>query len=167
LGFLALGVLIAAAASAQTGTSSSAIAGVVKDTSGAVLPGVTVEAASPALIEKVRTVVTDDQGQYKIVNLPVGSYSLTFSLSGFRSVKREGIQLVTNFTAPVNGELAVGAIEETVTVSGAAPVVDVRFIPVLDRRHLRRRAVLQREHQPTSRLYARSQPAGDKRLLGP
>ena len=117
---------VAPPAVAQTGTSSSAIAGTVKDTSGAVLPGVTVEAASPALIERVRTVVTDGEGQYKIVNLPVGTYSVTFTLIGFSLVKREGIVLTTNFTAPVNADLAVGSLQETVTVSSAAPVVDVQ-----------------------------------------
>ena len=123
----ALGCLaLAASASAQTGTSSSAVAGTVKDTSGAVLPGVTVEAASPALIEKVRTVVTDAGGQYKLVNLPVGTYSVTFTLTGFNLVKREGIELTTNFTAPVNADLAVGSLQETVTVTSAAPVVDVQ-----------------------------------------
>ena len=121
LGCLAL----AASAFAQTAGGSAAIAGTVKDTSGAVLPGVTVEAASPALIERVRSVVTDGQGQYKIVNLPVGTYSVTFSLAGFQTAKRDGIELTTNFTAPVAVELAVGSLQETVTVSGEAPVVDV------------------------------------------
>ena len=123
----ALGCLaLAVSASAQTSGGSAAISGTVKDTSGAVLPGVTVEAASPALIEKVRTVVTDEGGQYKLVNLPVGTYSVTFTLTGFNTVKRDGIELTTNFTAPVNVDLAVGSLQETVTVSGAAPVVDVR-----------------------------------------
>src|ERR671936_494395 len=86
---------------------TSAIAGVVRDTSGAVLPGVTVEASSPALIEKVRTVVTDDQGQYKIVELRPGTYAVSFTLPGFRTVKRENIELTTGFTATVNADLAV------------------------------------------------------------
>jgi hypothetical protein len=102
------------------------IAGAVKDTSGAVLPGVTVEAASPALIEKIRTAVTDGAGQYTIVNLPVGAYSVTFTLTGFNTTRREGIEVLTNFTANVNAEMKVGAIAETVTVSGEAPVVDVQ-----------------------------------------
>ncbi len=106
--------------------AQSAIAGVVKDTTGGVLPGVTVEASSPALIEKVRTVVTDDQGQYKIIDLRPGVYSVTFTLPGFSTVKREGIELPANFTAPVSGEMKVGALEETVTVSSQAPVVDVQ-----------------------------------------
>jgi hypothetical protein len=113
--------LVPSAARAQ-----SAIAGVVKDASGAVLPGVTVEAASPSLIERVRTVVTDAQGQYKIVDLRPGPYDVTFSLVGFATVKQAGIQLSANFTASVNADLKVGAIEETITVSGATPVVDVQ-----------------------------------------
>jgi hypothetical protein len=105
---------------------TSGIAGVVKDSSGAVLPGVTVEAGSPALIEKVRVAVTDDQGQYKIVDLRVGTYVVTFSLAGFNTLKREGIDLPAGFTATVNADLRVGAIEETITVSGAAPLVDTQ-----------------------------------------
>lgn len=109
------------AASAQ-----SAIAGVVKDTSGAVLPGVTVEAASPVLIEKTRAVVTDGEGQYKIIDLRPGTYTVTFTLTGFNTVRREGVVLSANFTAPVNAELRVGTVEETVTVTGASPTVDVQ-----------------------------------------
>src|ERR1700732_984790 len=81
--------------------TESAIAGVVRDASGAVLPGVTVEASSPALIERVRTAVTDAAGQYKIVDLRPGTYALTFTLTGFATVKREGVDLVANFTATV------------------------------------------------------------------
>src|SRR5256714_236438 len=106
--------------------AQTSIAGVVTDTSGAVLPGVTVEAASPALIEKVRSAVTDGTGQYQIVNLPPGAYSVTFMLAGFNTLKREGIELTGNFTATVNGNLRVGALEETVTVTGEAPTVDVQ-----------------------------------------
>src|SRR3954464_9619805 len=113
--------LLPAAASAQ-----SAIAGVVKDTTGAVMPGVTVEASSPVLIEKVRSVVTDGQGQYKIVDLRPGVYAVTFTLPGFNTAKRDAVELPTNFTATINGELRVGALEETVTVSGLSPVVDVQ-----------------------------------------
>ena len=106
--------------------AQSAIAGLVKDTSGAVLPGVTVEASSAALIEGTRTAVTDGTGQFRIVDLRPGEYAVTFKLTGFRQVKREGITLPASFIATVNAELAVGAIEETVTVSGASPLVDVR-----------------------------------------
>src|SRR5258705_7321200 len=96
-----------------TAWAQSAIAGVVKDTSGAVMPGVTVEVASPALIEKVRSVISDGQGQYKIVDLRPGVYSVTFTLPGFNTVKREAVELPTNFTATINAELRVGALEET------------------------------------------------------
>jgi hypothetical protein len=106
--------------------AQASIAGVVRDSSGAVLPGVTVEAASPALIEKVRTVVTDGAGQYRIIELRPGAYSVTFILPGFSTVKREGIELQGTFVATVNAEMRVGALEETITVTGAAPVVDVQ-----------------------------------------
>ncbi|MDR1988678.1 MAG: carboxypeptidase regulatory-like domain-containing protein [Acidobacteriaceae bacterium] len=109
-----------------TANAQSAIAGIVRDTSGAVLPGVTVEAASDALIEKTRSVTTDGQGQYKIVDLRPGVYTITFSLPGFSTVRREGVELPTNFTASINGELRVGSLEETVNVSGQSPVVDVQ-----------------------------------------
>lgn len=107
---------------------SGTIAGVVKDATGAVLPGVTVEVASPALIEKVRVAVTDDQGNYKVLELRPGSYTVTFTLPGFSTLKREGLDLTTGFTATVNAEMKVGAVEETITVSGAAPVVDVQRV---------------------------------------
>lgn len=104
------------------------IAGVVKDATGAVLPGVSVEAASPALIEKVRTVVTDGEGLYKIVELRPGTYTVTFSLTGFNTVRREGIELAGSFTASVNAEMRVGALEETITVSGQSPTVDTQSV---------------------------------------
>src|SRR5712691_121291 len=109
------------AASAQ-----SSLAGVAKDTSGAVLPGVTVEAASSALIEKVRSVTTDASGQYKIVDLRPGTYTLTFTLTGFSTVKREGIELSGSGTVQINADLKVGALAETITVTGETPVVDVQ-----------------------------------------
>ena len=104
----------------------SAIAGIVKDATGGALPGVSVEAASPALIERSRSAVTDGNGQYKIVDLRPGEYTVTFTLAGFSGVTRAGIQLPTAFTATVNVELKVGSIEETITVSGLSPVVDVQ-----------------------------------------
>ncbi len=106
--------------------ADSTITGVVRDTSGAVLPGVTVEAASPALIDKVRTVVTDSEGLYRIVDLRPGAYTVTFTLPGFKTFKRDGMDLAANFTATINADLTVGALEETVTVSGEAPIVDVQ-----------------------------------------
>src|SRR5215510_4010413 len=116
--------LLPSIASAQT----SAIAGTVKDTSGAVLPGVTVEVASPALIEKTRSSVTDGSGQYKVDALRPGTYSITFTLPGFNTVKRDGVELTSDFTATINGEMKVGAVEETITVSAESPVVDVQNI---------------------------------------
>ena len=106
--------------------AQATITGVVRDTSGAVLPGVTVEAASPALIEKVRSVVTDGAGQYRIEALRPGTYSVTFSLAGFSTVKRDGLELAGSFVASVNVDLRVGALEETITVTGDAPVVDIQ-----------------------------------------
>jgi len=114
-------LLLPAAASAQ-----SSITGLVKDASGAVLPGVTVEASSPALIEKVRTVVSDAQGRYAIVDLRPGVYKIVFTLPGFTTFVQDAVDLPSNFTATVNGDLKVGAVEETVTVSGVSPVVDVQ-----------------------------------------
>jgi hypothetical protein len=119
--FYALTVFCAAPAAAQ-----SAIAGLVKDSSGAVLPGVTVEASSPSLIEGVRTAVTDGTGQFRIQDLRPGEYTVTFSLTGFRQVKRTGIILPVSFTATVNTEMAVGTLEEAITVSAASPLIDVR-----------------------------------------
>ena len=105
--------------------AQASITGTVRDTSGSVLPGVTVEASSPALLEK-RTVVSDGTGQYRIVDLRPGAYSVTYTLSGFSVVKREGIELTGSFVATVNVELKVGGLEETITVSGQAPLVDVQ-----------------------------------------
>lgn len=112
-----------AAAFAQSG-----IAGVVKDTSGGVMPGVTVDAASPALIEKVRTAVTDSEGRYRLDDLRPGAYTVTFGLPGFTTVKREGIQLPTAFTATVNVEMRVGDVSESITVTGEAPTVDIHSV---------------------------------------
>src|SRR5262245_2807346 len=109
-----------------TARAQSAFAGVVKDATGAVLPGVTVEAASDVLIEKVRSVTTDSNGAYRIENLRPGIYSITFSLPGFSNVKKDGIELPSNFTSTINADLKVGTVEETVTVSGESPVVDVQ-----------------------------------------
>ena len=107
---------------------ASSIAGLVRDTTGAVLPGVTVEARSPVLIEKFRTAVSDGDGQYRITDLPPGTYGVTFSLPGFNTVRREGVTLTAGFAATINAELPVGALEETVTVSGASPLVDVQNV---------------------------------------
>ena len=113
-------MLLSASAYAQ-----SAIVGVVKDTTGAAMPGVTVEASSDVLIEKVKSAVSDENGNYRIADLRPGTYSLSFTLAGFKSVKRDGLQLPAEFTATINADLEVGSLEETITVTGASPVVDV------------------------------------------
>ena len=123
LPLLAVTVLFPVAAHAQ-----ATIAGTVRDASGAVLPGVTVEAASPALIEKARTVVTDGTGQYRVVDLVPGAYSVTFSLQGFSTVRREGIEVSGAGVFSVNVEMRVGALTETITVTGEAPVIDVQSV---------------------------------------
>ena len=105
--------------------AQSTLAGIVKDQSGAVLPGVAVEASSPALIEKSRSTITDEGGAYKIIDLRPGDYGVTFSLPGFKTVKRD-VELPSNFTATINAEMAVGAVEETITVAAESPVVDVQ-----------------------------------------
>ena len=117
---IAMGFL-PAVASAQ-----STIAGVVTDDSGGVLPGVSVEVASPALIEKVRTVVSDGQGRYSVTDVRPGEYTVTFILQGFTTVRREGVAVASGATVPINGELRIGTLNETVTVTGASPVVDVQ-----------------------------------------
>ncbi len=117
--------------------AQGAIGGTVKDSTGAVLPGVTVEASSDALIERTRTATTDAAGQYQIVNLRPGTYVVTFTLAGFNSLKREGLILTGSVTLPVSVELSVGAVEETLTVSGASPVIDIQ--------NTRQQAVLTRE----------------------
>src|SRR4029077_18974305 len=109
-----------------TAHAQSTLTGVVKDASGAVIPGVTVEAASPVLIEKTRSVVTDATGGYTIRDLRPGTYTLTFTLEGFSTVTREGLELPSNFTMTVNTELKVGTLQEALTVTGASPIVDVQ-----------------------------------------
>jgi hypothetical protein len=136
-------LVLPALASAQ-----ATITGVVRDSSGAVLPGVTVEASSSALIEKVRTAVTDGTGQYRIIDLRPGTYSVIFSLTGFSAVRRDGIELEGQLTASVNAELRVGSLEETITVTGESPIVDVQSV--------RRQATINNEvinQIPSARAY--------------
>ena len=114
--------LVPATALAQDGQ----IAGTVRDSSGAVIPGVTVEATSPALIEKARSAITDTNGQYRLTNLPVGIYKVTFTLSGFTKQERDEVELTSGFTAPVNATMSVGQVSETVLVAATSPVVDVQ-----------------------------------------
>ena len=106
--------------------AQSGIAGVVKDVTGAILPGVTVEAASEVLIERTRSVVTDGEGQYRIVDLRPGPYTMTFTLAGFSTIKRDGIELPADFVAAINVDMRVGSLEETLTITGDAPLVDVQ-----------------------------------------
>ena len=141
-------LLVTPAAAAAQASAQASITGVVRDSSGAVLPGVTVEAASPSLIQKMRSAVTDRNGQYRIVDLPAGQYSVTFQLTGFTTVRREGVELSGAFTAPVSVEMRVGALEETITVTGESPIVDVQSS--------RRQQVVDRDTVtaiPTARAY--------------
>ena len=126
--FLVVGCLVLTPATAAAQQASGSITGVVRDTSGAVVPGVTVEAASPALIEQVRSVVTDAQGRYQIVDLRPGIYTVTFTLAGFSTLKREGLELTSGFAATVNADLNPGSIGETILVTGEAPIVDLRNV---------------------------------------
>src|SRR5215212_2515669 len=121
LALLGLVLLIPSSAFAQ-----ASLTGVVRDSSGGVMPGVTVEASSPVLIEKVRSTTTDSAGLYRIVDLRPGIYTLTFSLPGFTTVQREGVQLSGTITVTISAEMRVGALQETLTVTGATPVVDVQ-----------------------------------------
>jgi len=122
LGFVVASLaLMSGSAHAQT-----ALAGVVKDTSGAVLPGVTVEAASPVLLEKTRTAVTDGTGQYRLPDLLPGTYDVTFTLTGFATVKREGVEVAGGGVVSINADLRVGTVAETITVTGETPVVDIQ-----------------------------------------
>ena len=107
---------------------AQAIGGTVSDSTGGVLPGVTVEARSPALIEQVRAAVTDGNGQYLIIGLETGTYSVTFTLPGFSTLIREGVELGTGFTANVDAQMAVGGLEETITVTEATPTIDVQSV---------------------------------------
>ena len=108
--------------------AQASITGTVKDPSGAVLPGVAVEAASPVLIERVRVATTDGTGQYRIVDLRPGTYTVTFTLVGFNTLKREAIELTGAFNAKVNAELKLGTVQETVTVTGESPIVAVQSV---------------------------------------
>ena len=130
-------------------SAQSSITGVVRDTSGAVLPGVNVEAASEVLIEKARSAVTDETGQYRILELRPGTYTVTFTLTGFNTVKREQLELPADFVSTVNADMRVGTLEETVTVTGESPIVDVQSA--------RRRRTLDEnliESLPTAQGYA-------------
>ena len=117
--------LVAAVVLLPTLVHAQSLAGTVRDASGAVLPGVTIEAASPALLEKVRTAITDGTGQYRLENLVPGTYTVTFSLAGFSSVRREGVEVSGAQVITISADLRVGGVQETITVTGETPVVDV------------------------------------------
>src|SRR5687768_8120248 len=117
---VAIALLLAPLAFAQS------VGGAVRDTSGALLPGVTVEASSSVLIEKARSVVTDERGQYQIIDLRPGTYTVRFTLPGFATVSREDIEVTGGGVTTVNAELRVGQVQETITVTGQAPIVDVQ-----------------------------------------
>ena len=119
-------VVLAAVVLFPVVTQAQTITGVVRDASGAILPGVTVEASSPALIEKVRSAVTDGSGQYRLDSLVAGTYSVTYTLPGFSTVKRDGVEVQTGVTVTLNTDLRVGGLQETITVTGETPVVDVQ-----------------------------------------
>ena len=122
-------ILVSAALLVLPGTAMAQegqIAGVVRDSSGGVIPGVLVEATSPALIEKVRTATSDDNGQYRITNLPVGTYTVTFTLEGFTRQQRDNVVLTTGFTATINATMSVGQLAETISVTAESPVVDIQ-----------------------------------------
>jgi hypothetical protein len=124
--WIGLFVLCVLAVLPDRALAQSSIVGVVKDDTGGVLPGVTVEVTSPVLIEKMRSAITDDHGQYRIVDLRPGLYEIVFSLTGFASMRRQALELPSDFTATIDGELKVGSMEETITVSGQSPIVDVQ-----------------------------------------
>ena len=149
----AVAIMFPALGLAQFGS----IAGVTKDSSGAILPGVTVEAASPVLIEKSRTAVSDQSGQYRVEQLRPGVYTVTFTLTGFGTIRREGIEISEGFTAPVNTTLTVGAVQETVSVNEKAPVVDVQTIS-------QQRTLVKQELDalPTARSFARARARANR-----
>ena len=122
-----LSILVAALCLAVSATAhAQSVAGTVRDTSGAVLPGVSVEAASPALIERSRSVVTDANGQYQIIDLRPGAYTITFTLQGFTTVIRQDVTVTGSGVTTINGDMRLGGLQETITVTGDSPVVDVQ-----------------------------------------
>src|SRR5438876_11000447 len=120
----ALFVLAAVLILPRVAFAQATIAGVVRDSSGGVLPGVTVEASSPALTEKVRTAATDGTGQYRIVTLPPGTYVVKFSLGGFTTVQRDEVIVSGSGVVPINAEMPLGTVAETVIVAGMSPLID-------------------------------------------
>ena len=120
---LFLMALPAALASQTVSSTTGAINGKVIDKTSAVLPGVTVTIASPSMMG-TRNTVTAEDGMYRFAAIPPGEYKVTFELTGFQTLVREGIRVTLGFTATVNGELGVASLSESVTVTGQSPVVD-------------------------------------------
>jgi hypothetical protein len=121
-----VGILLVSAFLPALAYAQASIAGVVRDASAAVLPGVTVEAASPALIERTRSSITDSSGQYRMTDLPPGTYVVTFSLPGFTTVKRDGLTVSGTGVIPISVDLRVGGLEESITVTGESPLIDTQ-----------------------------------------
>jgi hypothetical protein len=119
-------VLVAVSALPASAFAQATLSGVVKDISGGVLPGTTVEVSSPALIEKTRTAVSDATGQYRLTELPPGTYAVTFTLTGFNTVRREGVEVTGAGVITINADMKVGSVSETITVTGETPVVGVQ-----------------------------------------
>ena len=115
--------LLASPAKAQA--TMAGVVGVVADSSGAVLPGVSVTATGPALLVPQVNTVTNERGEYRLSPLPIGTYTITYELPGFQTVKREGVRLAVGFVATLDQAMSIGTVAETVTVSGASPLVDV------------------------------------------
>lgn len=124
-GFVLACTLLLAASPVFAQSQDASIIGQVTDDNGAVLPGVTVTATSPALQVPQVTAVTNERGEYRLTPLPIGTYTVQYELQGFGGLRREDIRLTAGFTARVDVALKLGTLEETITVSGAAPVVDV------------------------------------------
>src|SRR6185436_12209006 len=122
---LVLVIVLTAARIAAAGQDVAGIVGQVTDESGAVLPGVTVVAKSPSLQVPEVSSVTDARGEYRITPLPIGTYEVRYDLGGFSTIRREGLRLTSGFVAKVDIVMKVGALEESVLVSGASPIVDV------------------------------------------
>src|SRR3984893_1994465 len=126
IGFAPAILLVSLASGSAVAQEDAGIIGVVTDESGAVLPGVTITVRSPSLQMSSMTAVSDARGEFRITPLPIGTYVVEYTLSGFQGVKREAVRLTVGFTAKVDAQLKVGSLEETITVSAASPVVDVK-----------------------------------------
>jgi len=158
-GWLAYGILALLVCLVPQVASAQSIAGVVRDTSGAILPGVTVEAASPALIEKVRTTVSDGTGQYRFENLASGVYTVTYTLPGFTTVQRTDVELQAGVTVTINAEMRVGGLQETLTVTGYRSV-DIRL-----QRPMANRCVLAGSRPGNARATLRRPPESRNPML--